>query len=360
MIKQKDERTEQMRELVYVGRRTLEWRDAADPTIQGDRQAVVRPIASTTCDLDHYIIAGHTPFRPPFAIGHECVAEVVDVGDAVATVTRGDVVVVPWKPSCGDCAYCLAGLTASCEAYGMAGAYGVPLGADLGGLFSDLVLVPFADAMLVVVPDALDPISVASASDNLTDAYINVHKGLDRHPGARVLVWGGVGSLGLYAVDQALAAGAMSVEYIDANPARRARAASLGAAVHETYDDGFLMQFPVVVCATLKPEEFRRSFEALKPGGHLSSLSIFFEDKPAPFWEMYMRDITFSTGRPSSRPHIPHVLDLCLQGALHPEKVVSKVIPWEEAPAGLVEPSLKPVVARQPLYSSRRLQGVGA
>jgi threonine dehydrogenase-like Zn-dependent dehydrogenase len=49
------------------------------------------------------ILAGHGPISPPFAIGHECVARVVEVGDAVSTVTRGDVVVVPWAISCGDC-----------------------------------------------------------------------------------------------------------------------------------------------------------------------------------------------------------------------------------------------------------------
>jgi len=349
-----------MRELVFVGRRKLEWREAADPSIQDDRQAVVRPIASTTCDLDQYIIAGYTPFRPPFAIGHECVAEVGEVGDAVTTVRRGDIVVVPWKPACGACGYCRAGLTASCESYGMMGAYGLPLGANLGGLFSDLALVPFADAMLVVVPDVVDPIAVASAGDNLTDAYINVHKGVDRHPGASVLVWGGIGSLGPYAVDQALAAGAQSVDYIDADPTRRAIAQALGATVHESYDERFGMAFSVVVCATLKQDEFRQCFLALRPGGHLSLLSIFFEDKPTPLWDMYERDVTFSTGRPSTQAFIPTVLDLCRRGLLHPERVVSRIIPWEDALEGLVEPSLKPVVARQPLYSHRRLDGLDA
>jgi hypothetical protein len=37
------------------------------------RRLIVRPVASTTCDLDRAIIAGATPFEGPFAIGHECV-----------------------------------------------------------------------------------------------------------------------------------------------------------------------------------------------------------------------------------------------------------------------------------------------
>ena len=347
-----------MRELVFIGKQKLEWHESADLRIQDDRQAVVRPIASTTCDLDQRIIAGFSPFQPPFAIGHECVAEVVDVGNNVKTVKRGDIVVVPWKPACGECNYCRSGLTASCETYGSMGAYGLPLGANLGGLFSDLVLVPFADAMLVVVPDDVNPIAVASASDNLTDAYINVQKGMERHPKARVLVMGGVGSLGPYAVDQALAAGAESVDYIDGDPVCRSIAQSLGATAYPAYEDRFQMHYSVVICASLQLKDFQQLFSALMPGGHFSTLSIFFEDQPVPLWEMYKRDVTFSTGKPSTRPFIPTVLELCRCGKLHPERVVSKIIPWEDATEGLIEPSLKPVVARQPIYSSRRLKEI--
>ncbi len=349
-----------IRELIFTGRRRLEWQEAPEPRIADDRQAVVRPIASTTCDLDQNIIAGNTRFEGPFAIGHECVAEVVEVGDEVRTVAQGDLVVVPWKPACGECGRCKAGVTASCEAYGMMGCYGLPFGAGLGGLFSDLALVPFADAMLVAVPEEVDPIAVAAAGDNLTDAYISIYNGLQRHPRASVLVCGGVGSLGPYAVDQALAAGAASVDYVDRNAATRAIAQSLGATTHKTLEASFHMRFPVVVCASRAPGDFQALFKCLEPGGHYSMLSIFFEDEPAPMWEMYMREVTFSTGRPSTRAFIPAVLELCRCGKLHPERVVSKVIPWDEAPAQLIEPSLKPVVARQPIFSRRRLSQIDA
>ncbi|WP_407698774.1 alcohol dehydrogenase catalytic domain-containing protein [Streptomyces acidicola] len=46
---------------------------------------------------------------PPFARGHECVARVVETGDAVTTVTPGDLVVVPWSINCGSCDHCGAG-----------------------------------------------------------------------------------------------------------------------------------------------------------------------------------------------------------------------------------------------------------
>ena len=81
---------------------------------------------------------------------------------------------------------------------------------------------------------------------------------------------------------------------------------------------------------------------------------IFFGDTAVPMMEIYMRDITFSNGRPSTRPHIPAVLELCRRGKLHPERTISNIIAWDDAAEALVEPSLQPVVARQPILSSRR------
>jgi len=335
-----------LRALTFVGKGRLEWREASDPLITRNREAIVRPIASTTCDLDQWIISGFTPFDPPFAIGHECVAEVVEIGDSVRTVQPGDVVVVPWHICCGDCDRCRSGLTAQCVAIGRDACFGVPIGGHWGGLFSDLVRVPFADAMLVRVPEGIDPVAASSASDNLTDAYIAVRNGLLKRPGARVLVHGGIGSLGLFAVDHALVAGAESVDYVDSDPQRRSIAQSLGALTHESVPEDFKWTHPVVINATPKPQEMRRAIVALAAGGHVSSVAIYFRDTPMPLWEMYLRDGTYSAGRPSVRPHIPSVLELLERGEIHPERVVTKLIAWDDAAEALVEPSLKPVVTR--------------
>ncbi len=55
-------------------------------------------------DLDAMIVAGASPFPAPFALGHEGVAEVLDVGDGVETIKPGDRVLVPFQISCGTCA----------------------------------------------------------------------------------------------------------------------------------------------------------------------------------------------------------------------------------------------------------------
>ena len=57
----------------------------------------------------------NAPFKGPYAFGHECVAEVLAIGDAVRGVRPGDRVLVPFQISCGACERCRRGLTASCS-----------------------------------------------------------------------------------------------------------------------------------------------------------------------------------------------------------------------------------------------------
>ena len=100
-----------------------------------------------------------------------------------------------------------------------------------GGMMSDLVRVPYADAMLVPVPVGVNPVSLASASDNIPDAWRTVAPLLSaKKPEAPVLVVGGAApSIGLYAASIAVVLGSAQVDYVDCDPGRLAIAQSLGA-----------------------------------------------------------------------------------------------------------------------------------
>src|SRR5688572_13947307 len=113
-----------MPSLTYVGADSLEWHDTPAAALDSDSAAVVRPLSVATCDLDDVIVRGAAPFPAPFALGHECVAEVVDVGDDVTGFAPGDRVVVPFQLSCGTCGACAAGRTGNCESFGIATTYG--------------------------------------------------------------------------------------------------------------------------------------------------------------------------------------------------------------------------------------------
>lgn len=335
-----------MRTLIFeqVGR--LAWHEAPDLTPEDGKEAIVRPIASTTCDLDRRIIHGLVSFGEGFAIGHECVAEVVDVGDQVRDVAPGDVVVVPWHICCGVCPECRRGLTAACSAVPRMSGYGVPIAGNWGGLFSEQARVPFADGMLTKLPDGVDPAWAASAGDNLTEAYIAVTRGLAKHPGAPVLVVNSLPSLGLFAVDHALAAGASRVDFVDADERRRAVAQTLGARSQpKIVAEQQHWAYPVVIGAAREPEMLAEAVRCLAPGGHLSNAAMFFADTALPLWEFYQRDVTFSMGTASVRPHLPVVLELLRRRRVRPDAVIT-VHPWDDAPQALLEPDMKPVLVR--------------
>ena len=70
--------------------------------------------------------------------------------------------------------------------------------------------------------------------------------------------------------------------------------------------------------------------------GTCTSCAIYFGEQPSlPLLEMYTKGITFRTGRANAIEAIPHVLELTASGALHPERVTSLTVPWDQAPEAL-------------------------
>ena len=333
-----------MRELTYVARRTVEWREVPEPRLRSDGEAIVAPIAATPCDVDSAILAGHGFIDPPFALGHECVARVVETGDAVTSVAPGDLVVVPWSINCGGCDRCRAGLTAHCAAVPHMAMYGAPLGGDWGGLFSDLARVPHADAMLVPLPAGLDPVAMASASDNWPLAWRLVAPHLKDRPGARVLVVAR-GSVGLYVCDIARALGASAVHYVDPDAEHRALANGFGATTAETLEPT-PHGFDIAVEATGRVEQLALAVRSLAPEGICESAGNHFRPGELPLLDMYLTGVTLRVARDNVRAHLPHALDLAASGAVAPEKVVSHVLDWDDLPSALPENHLKPVFTR--------------
>jgi len=329
-----------MEELVYTAPRRMEWREAPDPALSSDGAALVRPLAVATCDIDALIVQGNAPFQPPFPLGHECVAEVVEVGDAVHGIEPGALVSVPFQISCGECASCLRGRSANCGAVPFMSTYGFgPAVERWGGFLSDLVGVPYAEHMLVPLPAGVQPAAAASASDNIADAWRAVGPPLERDPGSGVLVVGGLGpgSIGLYAVAIALALGSEQVVYADRDERRRALAASFGAeTLAETPKR--LGPFPITVDAGGHEAGLALALRSTAPDGTCTSCAVYFGEQPAvPMLEMYTKGITLVTGRANAREAMPHVLALAAAGTLRPERVTSSVVAWREAPEALVE-----------------------
>ncbi|MBA2678680.1 MAG: alcohol dehydrogenase catalytic domain-containing protein [Ktedonobacteraceae bacterium] len=339
-----------MRQLTFIKPGVLEWWDVPAPRITSPLQAIVEPIAVASCDLDTPILRGEAPFRGPFAFGHEVVGRVKEVGEDVHEVIPGQQVVVPFQISCGTCAACLRGFTANCVMVPAFSTYGLGRG-EWGGALSDLMLVPFADSMLVPVPAGISPVAIASASDNIPDAWRAIGPGLEEFPGAPVLILGGAGtgSIGLYGVALARALGAERVDYVDRDAGRLALAQKLGANVIEATDPlpPRFGSYPITMDACGDPAALMSVLRSTAPDGICTSTAIYFNRETAlPLRDMYYSGVTFKTGRVHSRTTIPTILDLVRDARLQPELVTTELASWDEAAEALVNFRTKLVISR--------------
>jgi alcohol dehydrogenase len=338
-----------MRELTFVEPKLLEWCDAPDPKVEESRDALVRPIAVAACDIDAGIVRGLIPFPAPFGLGHEFVGVVVDAGDD-ARVRPGNVVSVPFHISCGRCDRCRRGLTSSCRTAPPGAMFGIgAVGGGFGGVLADLVRVPYADFVCVELPAGVDPVAVASASDNIPDAWRGVAPYLGDLPGAPVLVVGGAstGSIGLYAVDAAIALGAGKVDYIDTHPQRLRIAESLGANVVEGPPPRRAGSYPIVMDSSADPDGLACALRSTEPGGVCTSSGIYFTDTPMPLFDMFVRGVTFKTGRPNVTNDLARILSMVAGGRLHPEKVTTTVAEWDDAAEALLAHEVGKLVIRR-------------
>jgi threonine dehydrogenase-like Zn-dependent dehydrogenase len=327
-----------MQQLTFEAAGEYAWRDAPDPEITSPEQAVVRPLAVACCDLDVAVAEGRLPMPPGHAVGHEGVAEIVAVGDAVRGVKVGDRVIVPFQISCGTCRACRRGATGSCASLPLMAMYGMaPLaGLDGGGFMADLVLVPYADAMLVPVPENVDPVAIASLSDNIPDGWraVGPYRGelaavdpSDR----RVLVAGRL-SIGLYAAAFASAYGA-HVDYVDTDAKRLSAAEKLGATVHDRpKPDKTWDPYPITVHTTADPAVLAATMRATWPDGVCTDTGIYYQGAvEMPLLSMYTRGLQFVTGRVNARAVIPEILEL-LTAQCDLAPAVDRVVGWEDAP----------------------------
>ena len=158
------------------------------------------------------------------------------------------------------------------------------------------------------------------------------------------------GSIALYAAAIAVGLGSQAVEYFDNDRARLETAERLGARPHEVGDwPERLGCWPITVDATLDPKGLACAIRSTEPWGSCTSTSIYFEPTtPVPLLEMYMKGITFTTGRVPSRTVLPEVLRLIRIGRLDPAMITSETASWAEAADAVGSYTTKLVVTRRP------------
>ena len=373
-----------VRELRFRRSGVLEWGERPAPTLLEPTDAIVRPFVAGRCDGDTLpihrpvsramqagmalgvidpvvgTICGRVPFQGPFAIGHECVAEILDVGSGVRDLAPGNRVVVPWSVSCGTCERCRLGLTSKCTttacstlaAFGFGHASGA-----WGGMVTDTFRVPYADHMLVPVPEDVPSPRVAAASDNLADAWRTVSGPLTERPGGTVLVLGGgAKSIGLYAAGIAVALGASEVDYFDDAPERRRIAESFGARTRALNAPDTRPRrggHDVVVEATSSTRGLQRSVRALAPGGVCTAVGYYVAPATrVPLMHMYAIDATLRLGVSHPSAVLGELLEFVSRTDFEAERVTTVTAEWEQAPHACAQRATKVVLERAPLLAT--------
>lgn len=197
------------------------------------------------CHSDLSVINGSRPRPTPMALGHEATGEVIQLGEGVTDFKVGDHVVCTFIPSCGKCLPCQEGRPALCESGAKSNeagemlAGGRRLHAVSGDIHHHLGVSGFADYAVVsthsiVKVDPTIPFKeVALFGCAVITGVGAVVNTAQVKPGSSVAVVG-LGGIGLNAVMGAKLAGAREIIALDINPAKFAKAKSLGAT--EVYD----------------------------------------------------------------------------------------------------------------------------
>ena len=323
-----------MRQLTLIEANTLRWLDVPEPRLTSGHAAIVRPIAVAVCDFDRAVITGRYPaLTHPIAVGHEIVAEVIEVGSQVHTVSIGMQVILPLHISCGSCPSCRIGHTNSCNARPPLSNYGLgSRGGDWGGGMSDLLLVPYADAMAVPKPANLSAADCAAIGCNLVDMYRTVAPYIATLTESRILIVGGMAhNMALYGVVIAQALGVQRIDFLDDDPARLNAASALGAHSITLADKAQLKPFPIVADCSGDPERLAIALSLVGADGVCTPVWPYAGSIKLPVGAMFLRNAILVTGQPHARAHIEPILDLMQEATFSSTSIPAEILPWEQA-----------------------------
>jgi threonine 3-dehydrogenase len=267
---------EKMKALVKTGKAPgLELKDVAVPGI-GPNDVLIKVKATSICGSDIHIFKsspGYMRGLPiPTIIGHETCGEVIEVGEYVTSLKKGDIVSPESLIFCGECYYCKMGLAHHCQNRKI-------LGVSIDGTLAEYARVPAICCWKHpedISPDLgaiYEPIGVA------------VHGVLaDEVNGKSVAVFG-CGPIGLFAIGAAKAFGAAQVFALEVASPRIALARQLfpditvinpreqdAAKTIINATDGLGVDVSLEISGSA--EALRQAFKVLKSEGRLSMVGV--------------------------------------------------------------------------------------
>jgi threonine dehydrogenase-like Zn-dependent dehydrogenase len=271
-------------------------------------------------------------------MGHEFIGVIEDVGKAVRTIKRGDLVVAPFAWSDGTCEFCRRGLQTSCL-------HGGWWGGDLDGGQGEAVRVPQADGTLVALPVDRDhdlmP-SLLTLSDVMATGH---HAAVSAQvgPGKAVAIVGD-GAVGLCGVIAARRLGAEQIILLGRHPTRIALARKSGATdiVSERGDEaiervrqltGGLGAHSVLECVGLHQSTIT-ALSIVRPGGAVGRVGLPQDEVIPASLPTFFKNVTIAGGPAPARAYIPELLPDVMAGRINPGLVFDRVTDLDGVPDG--------------------------
>ncbi|HEU0025599.1 MAG TPA: glutathione-independent formaldehyde dehydrogenase [Ktedonobacterales bacterium] len=357
-----------MKAVVYKEPFKVAIESVQDPKIQDPNDALIRITSSAICGSDLHMYEGRTAAKPGIVFGHENMGVVEDVGPGVATIKKGDRVVMPFNVACGFCKNCLAGYTGFCLTVnpGFAGgAYGyVAMGPYTGGQ-AEYLRVPFADFNCLQLPKGNEH---ETDFILLADIFPTGYHGCELaqvSPGETVVIYG-AGPVGLMAAYSALIRGASRVFSVDRVKERLDKAQQIGA-IPINFDQGDPAQqikdqtdgegtdkgvdavgYQAVTRGGQQEEPatvLNALIQTVRPTGMLGVPGLYVPSDPGgpdqnakqgmlsvAIGKMFEKGLRMGTGQCNVKRYNRQLRDMIVSGRAKPSFVVSHETPLDQAP----------------------------
>ncbi|MGF6294507.1 zinc-dependent alcohol dehydrogenase [Paraburkholderia youngii] len=369
-----------MRALCWHGKKDVRVDNVPDPIIEHPRDAIVKVSSCAICGSDLHLFDGFMPsMKSGDILGHEFMAEVVEVGSGNSRLKVGERVVVPFTIACGECDQCRRGFFSVCErsnrnkgmadkvfGHTTAGLFGYShLTGGYPGGQAEYVRVPFADVTPVKIPDGLTDEQVLFLGDILPTGWQAAVQ-CEIEPTDTVAIWG-AGPVGQFAIRSAILLGAKQVVVIDRVPERLAMARAVGAVTinfdeesvlerlkeltngkgpekcidavgmesHATrsFDSLYDRAKQAVMLETDRPHVLREMMYVCRPVGILSIPGVYdgLIDK-IPFGAAMNKGLTFRMGQTHVNRWTDDLLQRIQDGQIDPSFVITHTVPLEKGP----------------------------
>lgn len=328
-----------MKAITFTGIESVSCEQIADPQLHEDGDAIVKVSACAICGSDLHVFHGreagidlHT------AMGHEFSGTIVETGKAVRNFKAGDPVMSPFTTSCGQCYYCLRGLTCRCVKSQLFG--WVEKGRGLHGGQAEYVRVPLADQTLMRIPEGLSFETAVLLGDIIPTGFFSARQA-NINSGDVVAVVG-CGPVGLMAILGAFHYGASQVFALDRISGRLQAAAGYGAQPIDFEKAESLESIrqatagrgvDAVLEAVGSAASVKLAFDLVRPGGTISAVGVCTE-KNFPFSpvQVYDKNLTYRSGRCPARAMMPELLPIVQNDQQKFSKIITHRLALTDGP----------------------------